>query len=281
MFAAALLALGLIAYKSLRGRVDSPGRVIGKWVLTGVVGYSYFFILKPMSGEGGASALIAVLLALVIGLTLAIVWAPPFLDFITRPIMDLFTGGWFADEKRPFYALAKGRRKRGEFSAAIEEIDKQLAAFPDSVEGWLLRAEIQAEDMGDVAAAADTIDELVENDESNAEVASVALTKLADWQLRLACDPERAEAALQKLIGLFPETEVAVQAQKLLKRLPDRARLKANPGLRDAMQPGKEPKRIRLTAKAIVQPDTVGSPGSARPAESDAIQIVESDRSKG
>lgn len=275
LFTAALLVLGLLASKALQGRVDFPGRTIGKWVLTGVAGYSYAFILKPMSGEGGAAALIAVLLAVVVGLILAIMWAPPFLDFMTRPIMDLFTGGWFADEKRPFYALAKGRRKRGEFSAAIEEIDKQVSMFPESVEGWLLKAEIQAEDMGDVAAAADTIDELVENEESNAEVASVALTKLADWQLRLAGDPEGADAALQRLIGLFPETETATRARQLVNQLPDRARLKANPGLRDALQPKKGAKRIRVTTKARAQSDIVVSQDSA------AIRIVESDRSEG
>lgn len=280
LFTAALLVLGLLAFKALQRRVDSPGRVVGKWVMTGVVGYGYFFHLKPMSGEGGASALIAVLLALVIGIILTIVWAPPFLDFVTRPIMDLFLGGWFADEKRPFYALAKGRRKRGEFSSAIEEIDKQLRAFPDSAEGWLLKAEIQAEDAGDVAAAADTIDELLENEESDAESASAALTKLADWQLRLAGDPEAAEAALQRLIGLFPESGTATRAQKMLKRIPDRARLKANPTLRDALAPKKEAARIRVTAKAVVQPDTVPSPASGPAAESDTIRVVESDRSE-
>jgi tetratricopeptide (TPR) repeat protein len=280
IFTAVLLALGLLAYGGLQRQVDSPGAEIVKWVLTGVVGYGYFFHLKPMTAVGGPSALVALLLALLVGLILAIIWVPPILNFITRPIMDLFIGGWFVTEKRPFYALAKGRRKRGEFTTAIEEIDKQLCLFPGSAEGRLLKAEIQAEDIGDVDAAADTIDELVEREESNPEVAPPALMRLADWRLRLGGDPEAAEAALQGLIGLFPESEVSAAAQTLLRRLPDRARLKANPSLRDALQPRKTAKRVRVTAKAIVQPDTLGAQATPDRAECDTIRIVESDRKK-
>jgi hypothetical protein len=152
--------------------------------------------------------------------------------------------------------------------------------FPGSAEGRLLKAEIQAEDIGDVDAAADTIDELVEREESNPEVAPPALMRLADWRLRLGGDPEAAEAALQGLIGLFPESEVSAAAQTLLRRLPDRARLKANPSLRDALQPRKTAKRVRVTAKAIVQPDTLGAQATPDRAECDTIRIVESDRKK-
>jgi len=106
------------------------------------------------------------------------------------------------------------------------------------------------------------------------------LVKLADWRLRLTGDPEAAEEALQRLIGLFPESEVSAQAQKLLKRVPDKARLKANPALRDALQPKKTAQRIRVTTKANASPDTAGAQAPPERAECDTIRIVESDRKK-
>ena len=247
LFTATLLILGLMSFRALQRNFDTPGRLIAKWSLTGAICYGYWFLLRPMSAEGGAGALYAVMIATIAGIALAVMWAPVILDRITRPIMDLFVGGWFADHSRPYYALAKGLRKREEFERAVAEIDAQLETFPEDAEGRLLKAEIQAEDLEDVAAARETLDELLELDATSAQEIGSGLFQLADWSLRIEGDPDAAENALQKLIGLLPETDTAAKASMLIKRIPDRDRLQSRPESRNALRPSKPGERVRVS----------------------------------
>lgn len=248
LFTAASLILGLLSFRALKRNFDSPGRLVTKWALTGAIGYAYFFHLEPMSGEGGRSALFAVMIATIVGAVLAILWVPTILNFITGPIMEWFAGGWFADDSKPYYALARGLRKRGKPDAALEEIEQQLEKFPDDIDGRLLKAEIHAEDLDEVDAAARLLDEVIGFDEEDRHVVPGALKKLADWHLRIEGNPERAEATLQRLIGLFPESGIATEAGQLIKRIPDRERLERAPESRNALKPKQRGSRIRVTS---------------------------------
>lgn len=272
LFTAALLTLGLLSFRALKRRHDSPGRLVAKWAVTGAIGYGYFFHLKTMSGEGGRSALFAVMIATVAGAALAIMWVPAILNFITAPIMDWFAGGWFADDSKPYYAFAKGLRKRGKPESALEEIDRQLEKFPDDIEGRLLKAEIQAEDLQEVHIAARLLDEVVEFDEEDRKVAPMALKKLADWRLRIEGSPERAEAALQRLIGLFPESRIADEATRLIRRIPDRRRLLQDPASRNALAPKRRGSRIRVTSADKAARS--GSPKKVRNSDDDGPDRV-------
>jgi len=264
LFTAGALILGLLSFRVLQRHVDNPGRVVVKGSLTAALGYTYFVLLKPMSGEGGQSALMAVMLATIVGALLAVLWVPTIMEFITHPIMEWFAGGWFADDSKPYYALAKGLRKRGDHEAALEGIEQQLEKFPDDITGRLLKAEIHAEDLGDVDAAAQVVDEIIALDENNRELVPKALKNLADWRLRIDGDPERAEAVLQRLIGLFPESEPASEAGKLIKRIPDRERLRVRPEARNALQPKPAGARIRVTAAdKSAKPESRKEPGQA------------------
>ncbi len=248
LFTAALLTLGLLSFRALKRNTDSPGRLVANWAITGAIGYGYVFHLKPMSGAGGQSALFAVMMATVVGALLAVMWVPAILNIITGPIMEWFAGGWFADDSKPYYAFAKGLRKRGKAESALEEIDLQLEKFPDDIEGRLLKAEIQAEDLEEVDGASRLLDEVIAFNEEDKKVVPDALKKLADWCLRIDGSPERAEAALQRLIGLFPESRIAAEAGRLIKRIPDRRRLLQDPASRHVLNPKQRGSRIRVTS---------------------------------
>ncbi len=279
LFTAALLTLGLLAFRSLKRNFDSPGRVVAKLALTGAIAWAWIFHLKPAAAGDGPGAAYATLIAIAAGVVLAFLWTPAILDLVTGPIVEWFAGGWFADDSRPYYALAKGQRKRGQFEAAVEEIDGQLEKFPGDAEGLLLKAEILAEDLRETDTAADLLDELVEAEEENAQLVSGALKALADWRLRLDGDPVRAEAALQRLVGLFPESATATEAARLIKRIPDPARLRANPALREALAPKKRGERMRVTlANRTTQPAAKREAGGKKEGGFDTLPAGEKDR---
>src|SRR5205085_9326716 len=83
------------------------------------------------------------------GIVLAIFWAPNLSEWFASPLTTLYDGGDTAPEPRPLYSIATAYRKRGNYDKAITEIRRQLAAFPEDFEGWMMLAEVQAQDLND------------------------------------------------------------------------------------------------------------------------------------
>jgi tetratricopeptide (TPR) repeat protein len=129
---------------------------------------------------------------------------------------SLYTGGSEPPEPKPFYSIAEGRRKRGQYQEAIAEVQRQLALFPTDVTGWLLLAEIQAEDLKDLASADATVEQFLAQPDHAPRNIAFALSRQADWRLKVAQDRDGARAALERIVELLPETE---QAQNALQRI--------------------------------------------------------------
>lgn len=213
---------------------DEPGTLIVRWIGTVIVlGIVFSFAAKA---RDEISRIVAVLVGAVGGLGLTIIWRQRICEFFASPFAGLYTGGSAQVDPAPFYSIAQGRRKRGEYDLAVAEVRKQLERFPTDFTGWMLLAEIQAEDLKNLSAARATIEELLLQPGHAAKNIAFALNREADWHLKLNQDSAGARAALEQVVMLLPDTE---QAQLALQRI---AHL-ASP---EVLAQRIEPRRIQL-----------------------------------
>lgn len=120
----------------------------------------------------------------------------------------------------PMYARAVARMKFGKYNEAELEILRELEKCEEDFEGWMMLAELYANHFGDVAEAERTVLELCDQPGVTASQVSVALHRLADWQLRLAQQPLAARRALEVICNRFPGTHLAHMAQLRINQLP-------------------------------------------------------------
>jgi tetratricopeptide (TPR) repeat protein len=217
LLVAALAALGFFMARSLR-RTEEPARLVVKWVVTGLVAFFIAWKLLPLADNGGGDAWIAVVLGLVCGLILAATWRHSIGDFIAKPFEVLYNGGDVAPEPRPFYSVARTRQKQGKYLEAITEIRRQLDRFPTDLEGLMLLAQIQAEDLKDLPGAEITIERLCAQKHAPQNIA-YALHSMADWHMKIGQDREAARRELEKVTELLPDTEFALGAAQRIAHL--------------------------------------------------------------
>jgi len=223
-------------------RSEDPPRLVFKWVLT--AGMLWILIRKvaPIVASGGlAAALIGIPLTAVCGMVLAIIWARSISAIAAKPLSSLYDGGDEEPEQGPFYSIAHAKRMRGLYAEAVAEVRKQLDRFPDDVEGQLLLAEIQAENLNDLEGAELTIRRLCQRPGLLPRNTAAALNSLADWHLKLAQDPEGARRALEKIIELLPESEYSALAAQRIAHLAKAEHLLSRHDIRPiAIKPGIE-----------------------------------------
>ncbi len=216
-----LFALGFIVWMFIRSLKHShePARLVVKWIGTLGVGAVELFVALPAFVRGGGDAIFGLMVTLVMGTVMNILWRNSIIDAIAKPFTSLYDGGDEQIEPKPQYSIAKARRNRNKPLEAIMAIREQLAKFPNDLEGVLLLANIQAEDLNDLPGA-----EITLNNFCNArgvpdrQVVS-ALTQLADWHLKKSVDVDAARAALQQIVERFPDTEISLRAEQRLAHL--------------------------------------------------------------
>jgi len=120
----------------------------------------------------------------------------------------------------PMYARAIARMKFGKYSEAEWEIIRELERCEDDFEGWTMLADLYANHFNDLAGAERTILDLCDQPTVNASQVSVALHRLADWHLKLACDPRGARRALQLIADRLKGTHLARMALLRIDQLP-------------------------------------------------------------
>ena len=219
------LAAGIVVVSSIR-KSEDPARMVFKWILTAVVLAALFVWVAPMVGAGGATALFMGLpLTVACGFVLAGVWRHSLASLVAKPIASLYDGGDLPPIPHPAYSVALARQKRGRYQEAIEEIRKQLEQFPHDIEGQFLLAQIQAENLKDLPAAAETIDHFCSPPGHSLKNVAFAWYSLADWQLIVAHDRAAARRALERITMLMPDTEFALGAANRIAHLdhPDAA----------------------------------------------------------
>jgi len=201
-------------------KADDPARMIFKWLLTVPILLYLVRVVAPIVGKGGyGGAFGGIPLTAVCGLALAIIWRSSMASWVARPLASLYDGGDEPPEPKPMYSVARARQKQGKYVEAIAEIRRQLARFPSDVEGHLLLAQIQAEDLKDLPGAEITLHHFCQQPGHAPQNVVFALYSLADWQLKIGQDREAASRALEKVIEMFPDTEFALGAAQRVAHL--------------------------------------------------------------
>ena len=210
--------IGWLFWRSLKTSED-PGRLIFKWLLTAAVVWFEFAVAVPAFVRGGLEAVFGLGLTGALSMAINVIWRNAILDLITRPLTSIFDGGSEPPEPKPAYSMALAKRKSNHPLEAIVAIREQLAKFPADFEGFLLLANIQAEDMNDLPGAENTLNHFCDSPNAPDRQVVAALTQLADWHLKKAADVDSARRALQKIAERFPETEFALHAEQRLAHL--------------------------------------------------------------
>jgi tetratricopeptide (TPR) repeat protein len=215
--------LAWFLYRSLR-RSDEPTRLAWRWVISaGLIVGTLLFLTKGLGlgdtgsllGNYGKAFLIAGTAA-TCGLLLGILWAGSIGTWLARPLVALFDGGSQEIQPEPCYSAVTRHRMRGESNEAIQEVHRQLDAFPGDLTGTLLLAEIQAQDLHDPHAAIQTLESWMQIWGPSSSRAPATLHRIADLQLRHHQDPSSARAALERIVKTSPNTEAAhLAAQRI------------------------------------------------------------------
>jgi hypothetical protein len=119
----------------------------------------------------------------------------------------------------PMYARAIARMKFGKYSEAELEIIRELEKCEDDFEGWMMLANLYANNFNDLPEAEQTILEICEQPKTTSSQLSVALHHLANWQLQRG-DPVAARRALQMICHRLPGSHLAHMAELRMNQLP-------------------------------------------------------------
>jgi tetratricopeptide (TPR) repeat protein len=199
---------------------EDPARMVFRWVLTVPVIAYMIWVVAPLVGKGGyAGAFGGVPLAAFCGLVLVFIWRRALTALVANPIASLYDGGATPPDPHPAYSVAQSRQKQGRYLEAIDEVRKQLERFPTDVEGQLLIAQIQAENLKDLPAADLTIERFCGQPGHAPQNIAFALYSMADWSLSITQNRAAAQRYLEQIIALLPDSEFAIGAAHRLASL--------------------------------------------------------------
>ena len=134
----------------------------------------------------------------------------------------------------PSYSRAIVKLNYGKYDEAEKEVIRELEEFEDDFDGWMMLAELYATQFHDLPGADQTVRDLCAQPQTTPVQISIALHRLADWQLKHGRDPVAARAALEEICARMPGTHLERMARQRASQLPaTRAELES----RDAGQP--------------------------------------------
>ena len=120
----------------------------------------------------------------------------------------------------PTYTRAVAKMKFGKYSEAEAVIIEELEKSETDFDGWMMLADLYANQFHDVSEAERTICELCDEPETTISQISIALHRLADWQLRLREDPAAARRVLEEICKRMPGTHLEKMARLRISQLP-------------------------------------------------------------
>ncbi len=122
--------------------------------------------------------------------------------------------------KSPGYSRAVARMKFGKYAQAEAEILKQLETAENDFEGWMMLAELHATRFKELRETEQIVLDLCLQPDITPSQISVALHKLADWQISVASDTEAAARSLDLISDRLPGTHLAYMAEMRRRQLP-------------------------------------------------------------
>jgi tetratricopeptide (TPR) repeat protein len=108
----------------------------------------------------------------------------------------------------PIYSRAIAAIHFDKYEEAEKAVIHELESCEDDFEGWMMLAELYANQFNDLPAAQKLIHETCEHPGTTPSQFAVACHRLADWQLKLAQDPDAARAALEEICRRHPRSHL-------------------------------------------------------------------------
>lgn len=195
---------------------EDPKDLIFKWIITAGCAVLWIYLGIQAQGAGTGGAFLIPGIAAATGIMLAVLWTPQIAAMMSNPLTKWYDGGDEQAERKPLYSMAQARRNRGEYDKAIAEIYRQLKIFPNDYQGYMMLAEVYADDLKALEEAEKTVEHLLTIPELAPKNAAYALTRLADWYVKYRSDLEMARALFQRIIERLPDT---VEAQLASQRI--------------------------------------------------------------
>ena len=175
---------------------------------------------KTLVGGGAAAGVFGLIIVIPAGVILAFKWLPAAVESLLSGLTGAMTGGNQQVEAKPFYFRALAKRRQGKFSEALAEIDTELLKFPGNLEGLLLKAEIQCDDLKNLPAATGLLEEIIQTPDRPRDERLAAQFRLAELLLHRVRDIPAGRAVLERILEENPETEAAHTARQHLAHLP-------------------------------------------------------------
>jgi hypothetical protein len=176
--------------------------------------------VKTLGGGGAAAGVFLLLIVIPAGVILSYIWLPAAVDALLSGLTGAMTGGNQPVEPKPFYFRALAMRRKGKFSEALAEIDGELVKFPGNLEGMCLKAEIQADDLKNLPAAADILQEAIATPGRPLAERLSTQFRLAELLVHRMNDVPAGKALLETILEENPDTEAAHTARQHLAHLP-------------------------------------------------------------
>ena len=120
----------------------------------------------------------------------------------------------------PTYTRAVAKMKFGKYSEAETVIIEELEKSETDFDGWMMLADLYANHFHDVSEAERTICELCDEPDTTLSQVSIALHRLADWQLKLRGDPAAARRVLEEICKRMPGSHLDKMARLRISQLP-------------------------------------------------------------
>jgi tetratricopeptide (TPR) repeat protein len=201
------------------GRASDKKSLIARLLVTAVLQVPMIFVILPALRAGGYAVAFGMFLAMIWGLFMAILWIPVVTGALGGLLGGLYDGGTAEAEAKPFYSIFNAKRSQGKYFEALTEVRRQLEKFPTDLEGMMLLAELQAENLDDLPGAEITIDRLCGQPDRAPRDIAFALNRLADWHLSLTKDRDAAQRTLERIIQMFPDSELSQRAAQRIAHL--------------------------------------------------------------
>ena len=175
---------------------------------------------KTLAGGGAIVGVFGLIIVIPIGVILAFIWLPSLVETVLGGLTGAMTGGNLQVEAKPFYYRALAQRRQGKFSEAVAEIDTELLKFPGNLEGLLLKSEIQADDLKNLPAAVELLQEAIATPDRPRNELLAAQFRLAELLLHRIQDIPAGRSVLEQIFEENPDSEAAHTARQHLAHLP-------------------------------------------------------------
>ncbi|HEY3863806.1 MAG TPA: tetratricopeptide repeat protein [Verrucomicrobiae bacterium] len=121
---------------------------------------------------------------------------------------------------RPIYSRAIAAMQFDKYEEAEQAVIEELESCEDDFEGWMMLAGLYADQFRDLPAARKVIRDTCEHPGTSPSQFAVACHRLADWELKLAQDPDAARAALESICRRHPKSHLDHMARLRINQLP-------------------------------------------------------------